>query len=118
MRRRIKKLEHAARSGLDSFALEDGSRFYFDPTSLEVFMHVMECATAQAKGKSFPEPPPTFKAIARAKDRQAALEAVCGTGAPLLLPYDRGALLERGELLPRSMVEGRELGEQLEDLSG
>ena len=35
-----------------------------------------------------------------------------------IFPYEVEALVERGELLPRSMVAGRELGEPLEDLSG
>src|ERR671921_20481 len=32
-------------------------------------------------------------------------------------PHEREALLERGELVPHSLVAGRELGEPLEDLS-
>jgi hypothetical protein len=35
----------------------------------------------------------------------------------LVMPYDAVTLIERGEFIPRSMVEGRELGEPLEDLS-
>ena len=34
-----------------------------------------------------------------------------------VFPYDTEALMERGELVPRSMVAGRKLGEVLEDLS-
>jgi hypothetical protein len=35
-----------------------------------------------------------------------------------IFPYEAEALIERGELVPRSLVAGRELGEPLPDLSG
>ena len=34
-----------------------------------------------------------------------------------MLPYDEQALIERGEIVPISLVAGRELGEPLPDLS-
>jgi hypothetical protein len=51
----------------------------------------------------------------RARNRAAALEAVCGGFG--LFPYEREALLDRGELVPRSLVAGRKLGEPTGDLS-
>jgi hypothetical protein len=66
---------------------------------------------------AFPEPPPVIQAIARAKDRRAALERVY-SGDFSVLPYDRDALIERGEFVPVSMLYGVELGEWCdEDLS-
>jgi hypothetical protein len=53
----------------------------------------------------------------RAKDRAAALAQVYGRGGLDIFPYDPEALVERGELVPRSIVAGRELGEKFEDLS-
>ncbi|HET6660983.1 MAG TPA: hypothetical protein VFH16_13790 [Rubrobacter sp.] len=87
---------------LASFILEDGSRFYYDPSSDECFLHACECVRAGSEGGPFPEPPETIKALTSARNRAAALEATCdGGGASLgLFPYEREALLERGELLP------------------
>jgi hypothetical protein len=117
LRNKVRRLEAAARGDLDNFELEDGSRFYFDPEDYTVFMHTMECLGAQGESKmTFPEPPPVVKAIARAKDREAALEKVVDGGF-MVMPYDTEALVERGEFVPVSMVVGRELGEPLEDLS-
>ena len=118
LERDIKRLERGLRGTLESFVLEDGSRFHYDPTSAERFLHSMDCLRAQGEGKTtFPEPPETVKAITRARDREAALNQLYPVGSFSVFPYDVGALLERGELVPRSMVAGRELGEVLEDLS-
>ncbi len=45
------------------------------------------------------------------QDRRRALEALGGGKSFPMLPYERDALIERGELIPRSMVVGHELGE-------
>jgi hypothetical protein len=114
----LKRLERAANEGLESFVLEDGSRFYYDPTSAECFLHSMDCLRAQGEGETtFPEPPETVKAIARARDKGAALHQLYPPRSFGVFPYDVEALLERGELVPRSMVVDCELGEPLEDLS-
>ena len=74
IREKIRRLEDAARGHLASFELEDGSRHWYDPVSPERFLHTMDCLGAQGDGKTtFPEPPQTVRAIARAKDRAAAL---------------------------------------------
>jgi hypothetical protein len=117
LRNWVKRLEREARDGLESFILEDGSRHYYDSTSPDRFLHAMDCLRAQAECKPFPEPPQDVRAITRAKDRGAALNRVYGSGMFDIFPYDAEALVERGELVPRSMVVGRELGEPLEDLS-
>jgi hypothetical protein len=116
-RDKLRRFEQAAREHLESFVLEDGSRFYYDPVSPEVFLHSMECLEAQGEGKTtFPEPPPVVKAIARAKNRDAAIEKVFD-GTFSVVPYDTEALVNWGEFVPRSMVASRELGEPLPDLS-
>jgi hypothetical protein len=117
LREKLRRFEQAARDYLESFELEDGSRFYYDPASAEVFLHSMECLRAQGEGKTtFPEPPPVVTAIARAKNRAAAFEKVFD-GTFSVVPYDTEALVRRGEFVPRSMVVGCELGEPLPDLS-
>jgi hypothetical protein len=118
LRNWIKRLERSAREDLENFVLEDGSRFYYDPTSAECFLHSMDCLRAQGEGETtFPEPPETVKAIARARDKGAALNQLYPDASFSVFPYEVEALLECGELVPRSMVVGRELGEVLEDLS-
>jgi hypothetical protein len=116
LRQQLKRLEEGLRGTLESFVLKDGSRHYYDPTSGERFLHSMNCLRAQGSGEPFPDPPEMIKALVRARDRASALDQVCG-GTFGTFPYERDALVERGELVPRSMVAGRELGEPLEDLS-
>jgi len=53
----------------------------------------------------------------RERDRGTALNQLYPIGSFSVFPYEPGALVERGELVPRSMVVGRELGEPLPDLS-
>jgi hypothetical protein len=114
----LKKMERTARRDLGSFELADGSWHYYDPASPERFLHSMACLRLQGEGETtFPEPPATLVAITRVKDRRAALDQVYPAGSRDIFPYDTEALVERGELVPRSMVVGYELGEVLEDLS-
>jgi hypothetical protein len=117
LRGKLRRLERDAREGLGSFILEDGSRHYFNPKSAEIFMHSMACLCAQGEREPFPEPPETLKALARARDRGAVLNQLYPNGSFSVFPYEPEALVERGELVPRSMVVGRELGEPLPDLS-
>jgi hypothetical protein len=100
----VRRLEHAARGNLESFILEDGTRHYYDPESGEVFLHGCECIRAGYEGEPFSEPLETIRALTRARDRGAALEQVAGG----TFPYDRQALIERAELVPRPMMAGRE----------
>jgi hypothetical protein len=65
---KLRRLERAARGHLVSFELEDGSRFYYDPASPEMFLHICDCLRNHDKPER-PEPPELVKAIARAKDR-------------------------------------------------
>src|SRR5215213_1750689 len=96
---------------------------HYIPESSECFLHACACIRAGYEGEPFPEPPQTIKALTRARNGAAGLDTVCGGGGASLglFPYEREALLERGELVPRSLVAalvaGRELGEPLEDLS-
>jgi hypothetical protein len=118
LRDKLKRLERASRAHLDSFPLEDDTRHYFDPTSAELFLHTIACLGAQGDGLDFPEPPATLKAVARARHREAALNQVLGGASFILFPYQHEALVESGELVPRSLVDGYELGEgPLPDLS-
>jgi hypothetical protein len=76
----------------------------------------MDCLRAQAECKPFPKPPEIVRAIARAKDWGAALNQVFSATFDIF-PYDVEALVEHGEIVPHSLVVGRELGRPLGDLS-
>jgi hypothetical protein len=99
LRGKIRRLERGARGDVASFILEDGRRYYYNPESGECFLHACACIRAGYEGEPFPEPPQTIKALTRARNRTAALEATCGGGFDLF-PYEREALVERGELVP------------------
>jgi hypothetical protein len=117
-RRWLNRIERDARDNLGSFVLEDGTRHYYDPMGAELFLHMCDCLRAQGEGEPFPEPPETVKAIARARNREAAFEQVRGGASWDLFPYEVDALKEHREIVPRSLVHGHELGEgPLLDLS-
>ena len=116
LRRRLKKIEHAARGNLTSFELLDGTRYYYNPQTFVLFSHWMACTKA-GNPDTWPEPPEAVRAVAEAKDPEAALESISG-GAAEWLPYDREALLRDREIRPRSLVAGRDAYDQdVEDLS-
>ena len=104
LRGKLRRLERGARGNLASSVLEDGTRHYYDPESAECFLHACDCVRAGSEGEPFPEPPETIKALTRARNRAAALEATCGGGFGLFA-YEREALLERGELVPVSWAQ-------------
>jgi len=110
LRDKLRRLERDARGNLASFVLEDGSRHYYNPESGECFLHACDCVRAGSEGETFPEPPETIKVLTRARNRAAALEATCGGGLGLF-PYEREALIERGELVPALWIT------PIEDLS-
>ena len=85
---------------LASFIVEAGSRYYYNPESGECFLHACACTRAGYEGEPFPEPPETIKALTSARNRATALQAVCGGLG--LFPYERKALVERGEIVPVS----------------
>jgi hypothetical protein len=53
----------------------------------------------------------------RERNRGTALNQLYPNGSFGVFPYEPETFVERGELVPRSMVVGRELGEPLSDLS-
>ena len=108
-----------SRGKLGYFELREGSRYWFDPsnTYMELFLHASNSLRADYKGEPRPEPPEILRALARAKDRKAALERLYPKGGSMLFcAYDLETLVERGELIPRPFMVGREVGERVEDL--
>ena len=115
LRARLERLERAARGTLVSFELLDGSRFYYNPQTLELFSHCMKCLKAGNPDK-WPEAPEAVRKVTEAKDPQAALELI--SGGAFWLPYDLEALLRERVIRPRSLVAGRDVYDQeVEDLS-
>ncbi len=104
---KLGKLQKAMLGKLGYFELQDGSRFYFDPQEAFgiTFLYFAHSIDADYLREPRPEPPELLKAVAAAKDRGEALSLVMGTAAHL--PIDREALIERGEIVPRSLVSGR-----------
>ena len=115
LRARLERLERAARDTLVSFELLDGSRFYYNLQTFELFSHWMACSKAGNPDK-WPEAPEAVRKVTEAKDPEAALELISG-GAEWL-PYDRESLLRERVIRPRSLVAGRDVYDQeVEDLS-
>ncbi len=120
LRDKLRRLEKLARGTMDSFVLRDGTRHFFDRQEAfcQAFSFFSDSMRAAHSGEPRPDPPPILEAVAGARDREDALERALG-GFVGLLPIDRDALLSRGELVPRSLVQGYELEDlgSLEDLS-
>ena len=116
----MRRLEKALRGKLGYFELREGSHYWFDPSNTykELFLHASNSLRADYRGEPRPDPPEILGAIARAKDRKTALEGLYPKGGSMLFSaYDLEALVERGELVPRTFVAGQEVGERVEDLS-
>jgi hypothetical protein len=96
---RLRHLERGARTHARYFRLEDGSRYYYQPQEVAeaLFVHSASARRAQYLGEPLPDPPPVLQAVLRAQDRGIALEAVAGQ----FFYYDRDALIEQGQLVPR-----------------
>ncbi len=101
---------------VDYIELADGSRHFYEPGEVwsEVFKHGSDSMSADYKGESRPEPPPILQAVARAKDRRAAVERLYAPGSHPFMAYDMEALIERGELIPRGFLAGKTYEESLE----
>ena len=116
LRDKMRRLELATRHKLRNLEQCDGSRHFYDPTSPERFLHSLNCLRAHGECEPFRPPLEDVRAIAMAKDRAGALAQVYGNdGSFTVFPYDEEALVRRGEIVPRSVVAGRKLGEPLEN---
>ena len=103
-RDKLRRLEKSMRDRLTSFALEDGSTFYFDPEEAFTATFGFFTASLRADWEREPRPqqPEVLRAVADAKDRRRALELVMQGSS--FLPLDEGSLVERGEFVPRRLV--------------
>ena len=115
LRSKLDKLQKAMRGNLESFELQDGSRYFYEPgaVGMEVFKHGSDCLRADYRSEARPEPPEMLQAVARARDRRAAVEQLFAPGPPPLMAYDMEALVESGEFVPHSFLAGHSYEESL-----
>ena len=99
----VKRVEHAARGDLASFELLDGSFYYYDPTSWELFMYWHDCAV-QDTAHDWPEAPEVIRKLCEAKDPEGALEQVMSTAGFGGLVYDPEVLIAERRLVPRGLI--------------
>ncbi len=120
LRGKIDRLQKAMQGKLKSFELADGRQYYFDPQEAfkATFLFFTDSMRADHSGEPRPEPPAILQAVAGARDREDALSRALG-GFSHILPLDEGALVERGEITPRPLVQGVALDDlgALQDLS-
>ena len=103
LRDRLKRAERAARGTLASFELRDGSRYFYNPASPELFLHWYECGKA-GSAYNWPEPPEVLRKLTEAKNVERAVELVRGKGSWDFLVYDVELLISERRLAPRGIV--------------
>jgi hypothetical protein len=116
LRTLLKNLKRDARGELESFVLEDGSRYYYDrlETYRELFLHAYDVQLGDAD--KWPEPPEIYRRICEAKDPAAALERLRpenSQGAfvnPAEL-YDTDVLVRERRLVPLAVDPVEDLSE-------
>ncbi len=118
MRAKLRRLEAAVRGILDHIELADGSLHWYDraETAKELFLYSCDCLRADRVADR-PEPPGIVRAVANARDRRAALEQASPDSPTDFFAFERGPLVERGELVHRSFVAGQGPDEPVPDLS-
>lgn len=116
LKEKLGHLKRAMLEHVDYIELADGSRYLFEPGEVwrEVFGHGGDCLTADYRSEPRPDPPEILQAIARARDRRAAVEKLYARGTYPFMAYDLDALVEHGELVPASFLAGHSYKESLE----
>jgi hypothetical protein len=108
----IKRLERDARGEMASFELLDGSRYYYDRASRDVFLHWAECILA-GSAHNWPEPPEVVRKLCEAKDVRRALQELTdpeslGTSGWGCFVYEPEILINERRLEPRGLVTSRD----------
>ena len=102
LRGKMRRLEAAARGQVESFELEDGSRYYYDAleVSKAIFLHNVECAKA-GSAEDRPHPPEVLAKVCEARDPVGVLARLAPPGTAFAeLPYDQDALISERRLVP------------------
>jgi hypothetical protein len=107
----LRRLERRSKAGLESFALTDGSRYYYDPIQAYVEFALF---TYNLIGGEEPEVPEAYRKLEKAADIRAALEGLRPPRTELALAtpeetFDIEHLLEHRELLVRPHEPAQDL---------
>ena len=112
----LRRLERGAREDLESFVLEDGSRYYFDrlETYKELFLHAYDVQLGDAD--KWPEPPEVYRKVCEAKDPAAVLEQFKPEDPERALVnpvelFDTDVLVRERRLVPLSVEPAVDLSE-------
>src|SRR5215204_2340437 len=103
LRNWVKRVEHAARGNLASFELQDGSFYYYNPTSPGLFMHWVECC-GKDTAHDWPPPPEIMQKLCEARDVERALDLVMGQAGFGGMVYDPDVLIAERRLVPRGLI--------------
>jgi len=108
----IRRLQSGLRGNLESFELQDGSRYYYDP--MEAHEQLFLCALGLQLGQ-VRELPEILEKLCRAKDPAAVLERLepesPGAFVNVGEMYDRDALVSERRLVPNVAEEPEDLSE-------
>jgi hypothetical protein len=112
----LRRLERGLRGTLESFVLEDGTRYYFDPieTYKELFLHAVDVQLGEAE--KWPEPPEVYRKMCEARDPAAVLERFRPENPqsafvdPTVL-FETDALVNERRLVPISYEPPEDLSE-------
>jgi hypothetical protein len=118
----LRRLERGASDDLVSFPLQNGERYFYDARRGAAELYLFFFETIGTDPASWPEPPKVLQKLCEAKDVRVAFEAVMGGGTDSftyddIFPYSPTTLVNERRLEPRSIVVGRDLGEEVPDLS-
>ncbi len=116
---RLRRLQKAMQGNMDCIELA-ASLLGVEPeaaTVRELFGYFADSLRAVHREEPRPEPPEILKAVANATDRESAFRQAYSQAPMPWCPLDITALVERGELVPRSLVAGRPVDEPIRDLA-
>ena len=113
-RRELEKLQSEA--GFASFELVNGTRYtlhQIDRLAVAKFAHSMECARADYSREPRPEPIEIYKAMCKAKDREAVVRMLFPAWSPNAIqhqfcPYNLWTLVEEGRLEHQNFTDSEE----------
>jgi hypothetical protein len=113
LRGRVRRLREALRGNLESFELEGGSRYYYDPQEIhkELFLFAYDLQLGQVG-----EPPEFYRMLTRAKDPERVLERLEPENPERAFlnvaeMYDRDILVRERRLVSLVGEEPRDLSE-------
>ncbi len=111
---KLDRLQKAMRGNFASFELRDGSTFWYDEDEEwpVLFTHGTDCMRADHRGEPRPDPPEILQAVARAKNRRAAVAKLYPPHSYPFMAYDIEVLIERGVFEHRAFLSGSEYDEE------